>query len=280
MILIADSGSTKTTWSLVNPFTGAADTVYTSGINPMYQDEENIFLMLEKEFTKEVEPAAIYFYGAGCINKGVNQTVSAALSRFFHCDSLTVETDLMAAARSLCLCEPGIACILGTGSNSCYYDGHEIVKNVSPLGFMLGDEGSGAVIGKKFIADLLKNQLPESVKDKFYHTYQLKPHEIIDQVYKKPFPNRFLAGFTHFIHDHPEEESLHQIVKSSFAEFFIRNIAQYREALRLPVQFTGSVAFHFEPLLREVAVALGYHTGRITASPVADLIRYHLDLQS
>lgn len=277
MLIIADSGSTKTTWSLVQAGNEDIKTVVTSGINPMYQDEENILMLLNKEFPgRPEEPADIYFYGAGCINNGVNITVSAALSKFFNCVSPHVDTDLKAAARALCQHEPGIACIIGTGSNSCFYDGREIVKNVSPLGYMLGDEGSGAVIGRKLIADLLKNQLPVSVKDKFFSTYDLKPHEIMENVYKKPFPNRFLAQFTRFIYDNPEEASLKQIVKSSFHEFFNRNISQYPEARHMAIHFTGSVAYYFQILLKETAGDLGYQTGRITQSPSEDLVKYHI----
>jgi N-acetylglucosamine kinase-like BadF-type ATPase len=222
------------------------------------------------------ESAKVYFYGAGCINKSVNETVRAPLIRFFNCSELLVDTDLMAVARSLCQDKEGIACILGTGSNSCYYDGSRIVRNISPLGYMLGDEGSGAVIGKKFIADLLKNQLPASVAEKFFTAYDLKPSQIMDHVYKKPFPNRFLAGFTRFIHDHPEESSLRDLVKSSFIEFYTRNIRQYPEALRLPVNFIGSVGFYFEGLLREAASETGYSVGQIILSPMEGLIQYHL----
>lgn len=277
MLIIADSGSTKTTWSLVHTGNEAIKTVVTSGINPMYQDEENILMLLNREFAdRPGEPADIYFYGAGCINNGVNKTVSSALTRFFNCASPNVDTDLKAAARALCQNEPGIACIIGTGSNSCFYDGREIVKNVSPLGYMLGDEGSGAVIGRKFIADLLKNQLPVPVKEKFFSTYDLKPHEIMENVYKKPFPNRFLAQFTRFLHEYIAEPSLKQIVKSSFGEFFKRNVSQYPESQHMAIHFTGSVAYYFESLLRATADEMGYTTGRITQSPSEDLVKYHL----
>ncbi|HEX2395738.1 MAG TPA: ATPase, partial [Bacteroidales bacterium] len=240
MMLIADSGSTKTTWVLVND-NRAEKVINTSGINPMYQDEEGIFNVLKKEFSPSVTgTVSVYFYGAGCINNDVNKTVRNALDRFFRCREISVSTDLMAAARSLCRKQEGIACILGTGSNSCYYDGSEIVRNVSPLGYMLGDEGSGAVIGRKLIADLLKNQLSSSIRENFFSTYNLSPYQIMDHVYKKPFPNRFLAQFTRFIYDHRDIPELISIVKTSFVDFFERNVRQYPEASRLPVHFTGS----------------------------------------
>ena len=277
MILIADSGSTKTTWSLVNTDDGSSETLQTLGINPMYQDENTIFDLINKDFTHPLPEAVnIYFYGAGCINQSVNETVRSALNRFFQCQYLLVDTDLMAAARSLCREKEGIACILGTGSNSCYYDGYMIKNNVSPLGYMLGDEGSGAVIGRKFIGDLLKSQLPEHIREKFFKIYGITPSLIMDHVYKKPFPNRFLAQFTHFIRDNIHEPALKKIVKTSFIEFFDRNIRQYPEALRLPINFVGSVAYYFREILEESASDSGFVPGEVALSPMEGLIQYHL----
>jgi len=277
MILIADSGSTKTTWSLINPVNGSIETFQTSGINPMYQDEETIYHLLQQEFTLNV-PVTIklFFYGAGCINNQVNDIVRHALTNFFHCTASFVETDLMAAARSLCQNSEGIACILGTGSNSCYYSGKEITRHVAPLGYILGDEGSGADIGRKFIADLLKSQLPDHIIDRFFKSFDFTPHQLLEHVYKKPFPNRFLAQFTRFIHENMDESILRNLVKGSFKEFFDRNVSQYPESQRLPVHFTGSIAFYFEPLLRESANESGFRVGIITKSPMEGLINYHI----
>lgn len=243
----------------------------------MYQDEETIYRILQQEFTLTI-PAGLklYFYGAGCISDQVNDIVRNALTRIFK-STPSVETDLMAAAHSLCQKTEGIACILGTGSNSCYYNGVQITQHVSPLGYMLGDEGSGAIIGRKFIADLLKNQLPESVRERFFSSFDFTAHQIMDHVYKKPFPNRFLAQFARFIHENLHENSLKSIVKKSFGEFFERNIRQYPQAQHLPVNFTGSVAFYFDSLLRESANEAGFHVGVITKNPMEGLIKYHLD---
>lgn len=276
MMLVADSGSTRTTWILANE-AGKKELIHTSGINPMYQDEQNIYSVLLKEFKQPVVPQSVYFYGAGCINNDVNTTVRNALMRFFKCREVLVSTDLVAAARSLCGRYEGIACILGTGSNSCYYNGTEIVKNVSPLGFMLGDEGSGAVIGKRLVADILKNQLPGEICNLFFSSYQISRQQIMENVYKKPFPNRFLAQFTRFIYDHPEYPALKDIVRTGFTEFFERNIRQYPEADRLPVHFTGSVAFYFLDLLTQAAEKTGFRIGTVTQSPVHDLIQYHME---
>lgn len=277
MILIADSGSTKTTWCLIDQSIEPVASCMTSGINPMYQDEEAILKMLQQEFNLSLEaPSEIFFYGAGCIGNDINRIVISALASYFNTQSVTVDTDLLGAARSLCGEKEGIACILGTGSNSCYYNGHEIAANVSPLGYILGDEGSGAVLGRKFIADLLKNQLPEHLVTAFFDSCRISRQQIMEQVYKKPFPNRFLAQFTGFIHGNLHEDKLRNLVITSFAEFFNRNVSQYPGAHQLPVHFTGSVAFHFSTLLRETAEKEGYSIGSITQDPMEGLIRYHV----
>lgn len=277
MILIADSGSTKTTWALLNPENNQVLQLQTSGINPFLQTEEEIYSMLINEFTKEVEgELSIYFYGAGCANPEKKEVVRRALQRLFIIENIFVDSDLMCAAKSLLGSSAGIAAILGTGSNSCYFDGEKIKSNVSPLGYVLGDEGSGAVMGKKLLGDILKNQLPENVCKLFFDTYQTTPAEILDRVYKQPFPNRYMASFTHFISNNMEEKSLVDLVKSSFTEFFIRNIRQYKQADHLPVNFTGSIAWCFQRELKEVASELGYKVGIITKDPMEGLINYHL----
>jgi N-acetylglucosamine kinase-like BadF-type ATPase len=277
MLLIADSGSTKTEWCLVNAETRMFTTYQTTGINPLYQDKESIHQLLQHEYPLPVGTLHnIYFYGAGCINNQVKDMMQKILGEHFRCPSVTVHSDLMAAARSLCQNHEGIACILGTGSNSCYYNGQEIARHVSPLGYVLGDEGSGAVIGKKLISDLLKKQLPDNIADRFFKKYTLSTDQFLEHVYKKPFPNRFLAQFTRFIHENLQEDSLRTLVKDSFTEFFSRNIRQYPEAYKLPVNFTGSVAWHFRDILQESAEESGFRTGIITLKPMEGLIQYHL----
>lgn len=276
MILIADSGSTKTTWVLFDENRKITGQCQTSGINPFYQTEEEIINILKKEFTLEIRTLnALFFYGAGCANVEKNGIVHAALHQLWNPGQISVESDLMCAARSLCGHEEGIAAILGTGSNSCYYDGRSIVQQVSPLGFILGDEGSGGVMGKKLVSDVLKKQLPASVCKAFFDTYQFTTAEILDRVYKQPFPNRFMAGFTRFIYDHLHEESLYNLVKNSFTEFFVRNVSQYEASRRLPVHFTGSIAWYFKPVLEDTARDLGFSTGKVTQDPIDGLMEYH-----
>ncbi len=276
MILIADSGSTKTTWYLTGAEGGTGEYFRTSGINPFYQDEQEILALLKREWPVIPDNLeALFFYGAGCAHPLVNEKVRRPLVQWFQTAQVEVGSDLLAAARALCGHQPGIACILGTGSNSCYYDGREIAARVSPLGFILGDEGSGAVIGKHLLADVLKNQLPARIISRFFEVYPLTPEEILENIYRKPFPNRYAAGFTRFIHDHPHEPALKNIVIQQFIQFFERNVHQYSQADRLPIHFTGSIAYYFRNILKTVTEALGMEMGKIIREPMEGLIRYH-----
>jgi glucosamine kinase len=278
MLLITDSGSTKTEWCLLNNETKTHKILQTSGINPYYQDEETIYGILKNEFKKEIPGLLkIFFYGAGCGNDKAKAIVVNALNKHFNPVSLAVESDLMAAAHSLCMHHEGIACILGTGSNSCYYNGREIIQHVPALGYILGDEGSGADIGRRLIADILKKQLPAHVISRFFEAYSFTPDLIQEQVYKHPFPNRFLAQFTTFIAENLHEITLHNLVKSSFNKFFIRNVKQYPKAQEQPINFTGSIAFYFQNILNESAVENGFHLGIIIPSPMERLIQYHIE---
>jgi glucosamine kinase len=277
MILIADSGSTKTTWCMVDKMDHSRQLILTSGINPYYQTEQDIVEKLEKEFRSDLtDPEAIWFYGAGCTNSEMNQQVFYALSRFFHTDSIEVGSDLLCAARSLCGRSPGIACILGTGSNSCYYDGEKIAGQVSPLGFILGDEGSGAVLGKKLLSDVLKKQLPETLINLFYKEYQITPAEIMENIYRKPFPNRYAARFSVFLYKHRDQPEIRNMVLNEFHLFFSRNVLQYPEAFLYPVHFSGSIAFYFSDLLKEAASQTGLQTGKIVQDPMEGLVDFHL----
>ena len=275
MILIADSGSTKTDWCVVE--NGEFILRFkTRGMNPFFQTEEEIGKEIEAGLLpslKGFEPSAIYFYGAGCAFPEKNNMIRRAVNRYLSVP-VEVGSDLLAAARALCGDQPGIACIMGTGSNSCYYDGREIVKNVSPLGFILGDEGSGAVLGKLLIGDVLKDQLPPALKDQFLTQYELTPALIMDKVYRQPFPNRFLAGFSPFIREHLDEPAIWELVTRSFLAFFTRNVKQY-DYFELPVHLVGSVAWYYQDILKEIAFDLGIRLGTIARSPMEGLIAYH-----
>ncbi len=276
MILVADSGSTKTTWCIIKKDFNSIETCQTSGINPFLQSPEEISGTLRTEFSlSRGHFDAIYFYGAGCANPEKNEKVRRPLGELFKTNIVLVDSDLMAAARSLCGDKPGIAAILGTGSNSCYYDGKNISRHVPPLGYILGDEGSGTVLGRKLLSDILKNQLPEKLCRAFFDKYKMQPAEIMDRVYRQPFPNRFMAQFTHFIAGHVEHPSIYKLVKESFSEFLNRNVRQFPEASRLPLNVTGSIGWHFRDILKEAAVSSGFTTGLITRGPMEGLLEYH-----
>ena len=278
MILIADSGSTSTNWVLVE-HGKSIQSLFTPGINPFYQTPEEIAGEIAT-LTLNVKPSsvkAIYFYGAGCVADKI-EMVKQAIAQSFTQSQIYVESDLVAAARGLLQHEAGIACILGTGSNSCFYDGKNIVSNVSPLGFILGDEGSGAVLGKKFIADCLKNQLPEELKNKFLTTFGLTANDIINHVYRKPFPNRYLAQFTPFLADNMAEPAIYNLIFDSFTDFFVRNVMQYPNFEEYPVSFVGSIAYYFKDILEVVAFELGITLGEIKQSPLEGLVAFHSTL--
>lgn len=276
MILIADSGSTKTAWALVDR-SGTVFEYETAGINPFFQTTQEIYDNLNEKlmpFILQINVAAIYFYGAGCATDEKKEVVATPLRQLFPNAVIKIESDLLGAARASCQHTPGIVCILGTGSNSCFYDGDKIVKNVSPLGYILGDEGSGAALGKQLVADCLKNQMPQYLTDRFFKRFNLTPAVILDKVYKQPFPNRFLAGFTPFLKEEIAETPIAELVYKGFRSFLIRNIRQY-DYENFDLNCIGSVAFHFEDLFRLAAEDQGMIIGGITKNPMNGLIKFH-----
>ena len=278
MILIADCGSTKIDWCIVN--NGKVEKqVFTMGMNAIMLTEEEMRSRIADELMPEISGysiEAVHFYGAGCISPEVCANVARAISANIPgAKSVNVHTDLLAAARALCGHSEGIACILGTGSNSCYYDGSEIRDNVSPLGYILGDEGSGAVLGKLLVGDVLKNQLPKDLCDKFLAEYDLDRLTIIRRVYKEPQGNRFLASVTPFLLANIERPEIHSLVLNSFKAFFVCNIQQYPGYRSLSVNFIGSIAYYYRDVLAEAAEACGCRIGTIIKSPMQGLIQYH-----
>ena len=276
MNLIADSGSTNTHWCLVQGGK-VVNEIVTDGINPFYQTDMEIIALLDDQLIPKLDKIdidSIYFYGAGCSYPEKKILVSRALVRFFGNSMIEIQSDLLGAARSLFQHEKGIACILGTGSNSCYYDGKVIEQNVSPLGFIIGDEGSGAVLGKLFIADCLKNQRPVELKEKFLTSYELTPEIILENVYKKPFPNRFLAQFTPFLLENIEEPSIFNLVYDSFDAFLVRNVMQY-PLEDLLVGCVGSIAWYFRDTLEIVASERRIVISDIVQNPMNGLVKYH-----
>lgn len=275
MLLIADSGSTKTDWRIA----ARGETVrqiLTAGINPYFQSKEEIEEELNVALFPKIDEdiRAVYFYGAGCAFEEkrmmLAEIIEAGLGK-----PVEVYSDLMAAARSLCGHMPGIACILGTGSNSCLYDGVEITEHISPLGFILGDEGSGAALGKRLVNACLKKQFPGGLCGKFFETYELTTEDILERVYRMPFPNRFLANLSRFLLENIEEEPVHNLVLDAFKEFLVKNVKPYKGADRFPIHFTGSIAYFYQAVLREATKTVGLRPGVIIQSPMEGLIRYH-----
>lgn len=273
-ILIADSGSTKTTWSLIGS-DRSVESCTTGGINPFFADSEEIARLLENEFLLSRKGiSALWFYGAGCVPEK-KKMMFGVMSKFFDTHNIEINNDLLAAAHSLCGRAAGIACIVGTGSNSCLYDGNEIVQNVSPLGFILGDEGGGTYIGRRLLSDILKNQLPEEIRDAFFSAYPQTVGEILENVYRKPFPNRYLAQYAKFAAAHIDRPEIEALVCDAFGEFFRRNVMQYAPAKSLSIHFTGSIAFYFKDTLIKTAASFGLTVGKITQEPMQGLIEYH-----
>ncbi|MCD7973971.1 MAG: ATPase [Candidatus Azobacteroides sp.] len=279
MIVLADSGSTKTHWCFILNKTVVKE-ITTAGINPFYQTQEEIQQELYQRFVPYIPPQEIreiYFYGAGCVPDKI-PILRNALTSFFHAE-IHIHNDLLASCRALSGSIPGIVAILGTGSNSCLYDGKEIVGNVSPLGFILGDEGSGAVLGKMLVADILKNQLPESLIKRFFVRFDLTPAKVMERVYRSPFPNRFLAGLSVFLHENMHEYPvLKNMVEKSFSAFFERNILQYGCG-GYAVHFSGSIAYYYQDILKEVAEKYNRQLGKVEMYPMPGLIEYHSSFQ-
>lgn len=278
MILIADSGSTKTDWCLLDS-DGKRNYFVTEGYNPHFSDEQHIVQSIKSNFPAEINRLKIreiHFYGAGCQDDKIEVMQGALWTVFPECEQITAEVDLLAAARGLLGNKPGFAAILGTGTNSCIYDGSKIIHNIDSLGFILGDEGSGAAIGKKILSDYLRNKMPESVREAFYNNYQLYPAEIIDQIYGQPLANRFCASFTRFL-KHPEVDPDYgyQLVRSSFTEFFTELVSCYPAYNSYTFNCIGSVSYHFKDILEEVLDDFQMRPGRILSSLIAELASYH-----
>ena len=278
MILIADSGSTKTDWCVVENGQPIQQ-ISTKGINPFFQSEEEISNEIATSLLPQLKTNAldaVYFYGAGCGFPDKIAMVHRAITKHLQIKrEVEVNTDMLAVAHGLCQHEAGIACIMGTGSNSCYYDGKQIVSNVSPLGFILGDEGSGAVLGKLLVGDILKNQMTPELKEKFLKQFSLTPADIIDRVYRKPFPNRFLASLSPFLAQNIDEPCIHALVLGSFKSFLKLNVMQYENFRNSKVHFIGSVAFYYKTILAEAAQEMNIQLGTIIKSPLEGLIKYH-----
>jgi glucosamine kinase len=278
MMLIADSGSTKTDWRLIDEFNNIHQ-AQSIGLNPYFtSDGEMVEAMTTgtlKLFTA-TEVEEIHFYGSGCSSPSQISKVEKALSTVYVNAKYFVEHDLLGAARALCGTEPGIAVILGTGSNSCFFDGEFITRNVPSLGYVLGDEGSGAYIGKRFIAELLSGQAPDEMQVRFQKKFGLNRDDILQKIYMEPFPNRFLASFTKFLYTNLDLAYTKTLIHECFEAFFVAQIAKYEAHQKVPIHVVGSVGFYFNAILRDVAAKRNISLGNVLESPIAALTLYHL----
>lgn len=275
MILIADSGSTKTDWALVDSG-NAIGRFKTKGLNPFHLKDKDIIQIIDNELLPQIGESKIekiYFYGAGC-NESQSPRMTAILQKILSCNDVVAGSDLIGAAIAVNGKEDGIVCILGTGANSGLFIGGKIVKNIPPLGYILGDEGSGAVLGKLFMNYTFKNQEAEEIRNLYLEETKQTYNDIIYNVYSVPAANRYLASAALFIGKHINDyASLRKLVRRNFADFFARNIDGYGRK-DLPLGFVGSIAWNFQDELKATAESSGYHVGKIIKSPIDGLIDY------
>ncbi|MFZ4398841.1 MAG: ATPase [Bacteroidales bacterium] len=278
MILIADSGSTKTDWSLITQ-DHEIRSFQTIGMNPYFINTLGVENELEKNLLPYVNNQLIkkvFFYGAGCSNLQKKDIIREPLENFFRVADVEVEHDLLAAARALCGKDQGIACILGTGSNSCLYDGNDIVENVASVGYFFGDEGAGVYLGKTLISAYLRDELPLDLKQLFEIKYPYRFDYILDAIYKQAFPNRFLASFSIFLSEQIEHPFIYQLIYDAFDKFFYYQVSHYTDFRKHKLNCTGSVGFYNKDILIKVAEKWEVNVGEICKTPMQGLINFHI----
>jgi N-acetylglucosamine kinase-like BadF-type ATPase len=277
MLLVVDSGSTKADWCLINKDNTISE-FSTIGFNPYFQKEETILAELQKSslipFAETVKE--LFFFGAGCSSPQLNKIVSDALQKFFVHADIHVEHDMLGSALATCGDEPGISCILGTGSNSCYFDGKKVHENNYGLGYIIGDEGSGSYYGKKLVAYYLYGILPGHLQKEFGKLYPITKDSLIQTVYNNSNANVYLASFARFLSDRKEDEYVQQLVRQGMLEFFDVCVSHYKNYKTLQVHFVGSIAFYFENVLREVAFDKDIHVGKVIKKPIGELTKYFI----
>lgn len=274
--LIADSGATKTEWCLL---TGNKKIIFiTQGMSPYFISAEQMENILNEELKPQIKLSVdeIYYYGTGCSNPENVKMVKKVFKNVFPEAAVAVDHDLMAAAKALCGKEKGIACILGSGSNSCYYDGKKIVKNSPGLGYILGDEGSGAYLGKKIIQYYLYNTFDEDLRSRFDAKFVTNNTEILNAVYKKPLPNRYMASFAIFLAENRGHYMIENIIEDGLNDFFFNHVYKYKESWTLPVHFVGSIAYGFKDVLIELCKSYQLQLGKVLKNPMQGLVEYHM----
>ncbi|MXV13942.1 N-acetylglucosamine kinase [Hufsiella ginkgonis] len=278
MILVADSGSSKTDWILSLPGSEKL-TFHSSGINPFFLTDKDITNMLMH--TPEIQPYVdqveeIYFFGAGCSSPDKHEVVSNGLSGVFKNAFISVDNDMIGSAYATCGHHKGLTCILGTGSNISFFDGQDVQPGFHGLGYILGDEGSGSFFGKKLITGYLNGQMPVSLQKPFKAKYDLTKDSVIHNVYKRPLPNRYLASFARFMAEHREHPYVEELLKSGFREFVKSHVLPYPNYREYNCHFVGSIAFHFQDALRNACEANGVHVGKVLEKPIVELYEFIL----
>ena len=279
MILIADGGSTKTDWRVLDG--DIVHAYYTKGINPFHNNEDQIIEEINKSDLIKIRLSVkeIYFYGAGLVNEGVKNTLKDIFVKLFPTViKIEVNDDLLAAARSLFNNEKGIACILGTGSNSCFFNGVSIEDKVPALGYILGDEGSGSKLGIKFVNALHKREFSEDLTSELMQESDLEMTIVLENVYKKHLPNLYLASLTKIIKKHIDNTDIYDLVKESLIEFIDKNVSKYKDFKNYNIGFVGSIAYHFEDILIQVLLEKDLQLGKIVQAPIDELITYHRNI--
>jgi len=275
MIIIADSGSTKTEWLILN---GNQKTVLQSiGLNPFFVDTKEITKIVRNTF-KSIDISKVkklFFYGAGCSSQERCNIVAGGLYGVFQNAYIEVHHDMLGAARGLFRKQQGIAIILGTGSNSCIYDGENITENIPALGYILGDEGSGAFFGLQLIKDFLNGEMPKPLYNKFKARYHMEKDFILESVYNKPFPNRFLAQFSFFLSEHITYDYVYNMIYNGFDLFFKRHVIAYPSFRQHAIGNIGSVGYFFNDILLEVCKKYALNLVVNEQSPIKGLIHYH-----
>ncbi len=275
-ILIADSGSTKCEWCLLD--NGKKKKVITKGISPYFLNGNEIVALLQKELLLKLKQNTIekiFFYGTGLKDNNNKRILHTSLQKIFTNAYIEVQTDLLGAARALCKDEKGIACILGTGCNSCYYNGKKVIKNSPGLGYVLGDEGSGAYLGKKVLQHYLYNTFDEELMFAFDKKYNINADEILNHVYKQPQPNRYLASFAIFLAENRNHYMIENIIEDGLNDFFFTHLRKYHQSWLYPIHFTGSIAYGFKDVIASLCNSYEMELGNVIKQPIDGLIEYH-----
>jgi N-acetylglucosamine kinase-like BadF-type ATPase len=276
MIIIADSGSSKIDWRLL-AHDGTIQQASSPGFNPYYQPLDHLKKSIRESLIPVVQGDVkkVFFYGTGVSSPRNQDLVRSAFLEFFPGATVNIEWDLLGAARALCGREKGIACILGTGSNSCLYDGNTITDQVANLGWILADEGSGTNLGKTLLVDYLRKKMPEDLSKQFQQRFPFTREEFLEKIYQQEKPSTFLATFSKFIFQHLKEPYCYRLVYNGFSEFYENNVMKYPDYQNVKVHFVGSIAFYYSDLLRQVANDKGVTVKNILETPIAGLTLYH-----